>query len=114
MENNEIYIKVGAIGKILEPLARGGTQVWKEQVEYVYVGCVEGCTRLHLFESVVGKYPITVAERDFISGSVHFTGSADTQREQPKFKAVAPIPDYYTPVGIRSYKPAAYTRIFKS
>lgn len=114
MENNEIYIKAGARGKILEPLARGGTQVWKEQVEYVYVGRVDGCARLHVFKSVIGNYTTTVAERDFISGSVHFTGSADTQREQPKFKAVAPTPDYYTPVGIRSYKPAAYTRIFKS
>lgn len=109
MENNEIYIKAGARGKILEPLARGGTQVWKEQVEYVYVGRVDGCARLHLFESVIGKYPITVAERDFISGSVHFTGSADTQREQPKFSAAVAPPDYYTPC-----KYTAYARIFKS
>ena len=101
-----MLIEVGSKGKLIESLARGGGQDWKLHIEYEYIGHVDACgTNLHIFKSVVGGYETTVAERDFTTGMMQFTGSPFTQREpfRPS-KAKKSSPDYSVTVGLPSFK----------
>ena len=99
-----MLIEVGSKGKLIESLARGGGQDWKLHIEYEYIGHVNACgTKLHIFKSVVGGYETTVAERDFTTGMMQFTGSPDTQ-VKPQRMREKQYPDYTVSVGLRSFR----------
>ncbi len=98
-----INIKLGATGKIIEPLSRGGSQNWEINRTFEYIGYVDGCgTKLHVFRSIVGGYEMTIAERDFITGDMHFTGSPDTQRKPRRYNKQQGTADYIS-VGLRNF-----------
>ena len=110
-----MLIEVGSKGKLIESLARGGGQDWKLHIEYEYIGHVNACgTKLHIFKSVVGGYEITVAERDFTTGMMQFTGSPYTQRGPFRSsKAKKSSPDYSVTVGLASFKAQPPTGVCK-